>query len=145
MMPSGTYMSFDFGTKRMGLAVGQTVTCSASPLMTLSNTATMWPQIQTLIEQWQPKGLIIGLALQPDGSESKTSLLARQFGQALQQRFLVPIHYTEERLTSVEAQRLIREGRFDTRRHDKDSIAAVIILESWFNQITTDAPQYVSI
>lgn len=128
----GLFFGIDFGTKRIGIAVGQTLTQSARPLITIPNTPnSVFQQIQKLIDEWQPNAFVIGLALQPDGQDSITSIKAKQFGESLRQQFLLPIYYVEERLTSVEANRLIKENR--NAQHDKDAIAATLILESWFN------------
>lgn len=135
---SGTFFGFDFGTKNIGVAVGQTVTDTANPLTTLKaqNGIPDWRQLDQLVEEWHPKGLVIGLSLQPDGTHSKTSLKALRFGEALKARFKLPIYTVEERLTSVAASHTLQQMRGFVSRHEtQDAIAAVIILESWFNQL----------
>lgn len=129
----GLYMSFDFGTKRIGVAIGQSITQNATPLKTISNSQQLYQTIDSLIQEWQPKGLIIGLATQLDGSDSNTSIQAKAFGQQLTTQFTIPVFYIEERLTSVEANQMIKTHRI---AHDKDALAASIILESWFNSFT---------
>jgi putative Holliday junction resolvase len=126
-------MSFDFGTKRIGMAIGQSITKNATPLKTLSNTSQLFQAIANLIQEWQPKGFIVGLAIQPDGNDSNTSLQAKAFGQTLRDQFSIPVFYIEERLTSVEANRMIKTHKI---MHDKDALAASLILESWFNSMT---------
>src|SRR5438270_33990 len=101
----GTFLGIDFGTKYIGIAVGQTVTKSATPLTTLtfSSQEALWYSLTHVIQEWEPRGLVIGLALQPDGSDSPTSLKAKKFAEQCQSRFNLPIYFTEERLTSVAA------------------------------------------
>jgi putative Holliday junction resolvase len=131
-MKNGTYLGIDFGTKRIGLAVGQSVTRTATPLTTIHNNPQSLQQFTKVIHEWEPKGLVIGLALQPDGSHSKTSLLAQKFGQKLKQQYQLPVFFTEERLTSVAARRSMQDERL-AHVQDEDAMAAAIILESWLN------------
>lgn len=136
MNSEGVYFGFDFGTKYIGIAVGQTVTQTATPLTTLpaQHGVPSWETLNKLIKQWQPKGLIVGLALQEDGSHSATSLLATKFGKKLNQHFLLPIYFIEERLTTVAARQRLKELYPKSYyQHDVDAMSAVIILESWFN------------
>lgn len=132
--PMGTYLGFDFGTKFIGIAVGQTITKTARPLITLHAKLGIpqGKQLASIINEWQPQGLVVGLALQPDGCDSATSLLARKFAQMLQHQFALPIYFIEERLTSVEAEQRLKET--PNSRYDIDSMAASIILESWLNR-----------
>ena len=120
----GTYLGIDFGTKRIGLAVGQSITLTATPLITLK--ADDITRLSEIIKEWEPQGLIVGLALQPDGSHSQTSLIAKKWGIELKKRYDLPVYFIEERLSSVAA----REKYPDT---DKDAGAAAIILEGWLN------------
>ncbi len=131
----GTFLGFDFGTKYLGIAVGQSITKTATPLLTLlvKNGIPHWPEIAQVIQEWQPKGFIIGLALQPDNSHSATSLKAQKFGARLQAQFSLPIYFIEERLTSVAAREKIRDNPKACHLQDVDAIAAAIILESWLN------------
>ena len=133
---NGTFLGFDFGTKRLGIAVGQSITKTARPLVTLqvNNGVPRWEELERFINEWQPIGLIVGLAMQPDGSHSPTSKKALKLGQSLEAHFKIPVYYIEERLTSVAAHNFIKE-RTPTSRFggDKDAIAAAIILESWLD------------
>lgn len=132
MKPEGTFLSFDFGTKKIGCAVGQSVTHTASPLSRLATQqgTPPWEKIQRLIQEWEPDGLVVGLPLQPDGSHSLTSRSAHKFGRALQERFGLPVYFVEERLTTVAARERLAELPYAQR--NVDSMAAAIILESWF-------------
>lgn len=134
MKPEGVYLSFDFGTKKIGCAIGQSLTRTASPLARLpaKNGTPPWDLVLRLIQEWEPLGLIVGLPLQPDGSHSPTSRSAQQFGKQLQTRFGIPVHFIEERLTTVAARERLQEIPYAQR--NVDSMAAAIILESWFNQ-----------
>jgi putative Holliday junction resolvase len=145
-MPSvERYLGIDFGTKRIGIAVGQTLTQTATPLITLqTNQPDFWAQFQEIISTWSPQGLIVGLALQPDGSSSPISESALQFGRHLSKRFKVPVYFIEERLTSVEARQILKENPHLTKQHDKDTLAAALILESWFHQFSKDHPSHVT-
>ncbi|MBS0287233.1 MAG: Holliday junction resolvase RuvX [Proteobacteria bacterium] len=130
----GTFLGFDFGTKRIGIAVGQSITQTARPLITLSaqNGVPQPLALAKVIQEWQPTALIVGLAMQPDGSHSATSRKALKFGQSLHAQFQLPVYYIEERLTSVAALERIKESSTTSAiERDKDAQAAAIILESW--------------
>lgn len=146
-MAQGVFLGFDFGTKYIGIAVGQVITQTASPLTTLAarNGVPNWEKLNQIIEEWQPQGLIVGLALQLDGSHSPTSLLAKKFGQRLQKRYAIEIYYIEERLTTVAARERLKETYPDTfYQEDVDSMSAVIILESWLKSGFKEIAHHVS-
>lgn len=133
-MPN-VYIAFDFGYKRIGVAVGQPLTRSASPLATLDATlgVPQWERIQTLIHQWHPKAFIVGLPTCIDGTSQYTTAAARGFARQLRKRFALPVHLTDERLSTVEARaHLFAEGGYrKIKKTEVDSIAACIILEQW--------------
>ncbi len=132
-LPEGTLIAFDFGERRIGVAVGQSITGSASPLCTLDRrlgNEPNWPEIEAIVRAWKPKAAIVGLPLNMDGSEQRLGTLARRFAQRLHERTGLTVHLCDERLTTREAwERLIEGG---SRRHGPDPVAAQIILESWF-------------
>jgi putative Holliday junction resolvase len=130
-----SFLGFDFGTKYIGVAIGQSVTKTATPLLTLRacQGIPQWHEVQKIITEWEPNALIVGLALQPNGSDSDTSRKARTFGQLLKKRFALPVHFIEERLTSVAANQILKEEHQYTSQIDSDSMAAAIILESFLN------------
>ncbi len=130
-----SFLGFDFGTKYIGVAIGQSVTQTATPLLTLRarQGIPQWHEVQKIITEWEPDALIVGLALQPDGSDSDTSRKARTFGQSLKKRFALPVHFIEERLTSVAANQILKEEQQYPKQTDSDSMAAAIILESFLN------------
>lgn len=123
-------MGFDYGSKRIGVAVGQTLTCSAQPLaiVPVKNLQIDWAHISTLIQEWQPDALVVGLPMHADGSDNTTTVAARRFSRQLQGRYHLPVHIIDERLSSVAAAE--KKGS----RKSLDAIAAQIILETWFTE-----------
>jgi putative Holliday junction resolvase len=130
-MPKGVFLAFDFGTKRIGLAIGQTITQTATPLIAIhsDNGIPHWAQLDKIMQEWEPSAFVVGLALQPDGTDSPSSLKAKQLGKRLQKKYNLPVHYVEERLTSVAAKEWADQHPHAER--DLDAIAAAVILESW--------------
>ncbi|MCC5791725.1 MAG: Holliday junction resolvase RuvX [Legionellaceae bacterium] len=139
-MPTDVFLGFDFGYKRIGVAVGQSITASARALTTVNASAgePQWAQIDKLIQAWQPAALIVGLPTCLDGSEQYTTPAARHFAQALAQRYHCPVHLVDERLTTKEARaRLFAQGGYrEIKRAQVDALAAVLILEQWLAQST---------
>ncbi len=132
------FFSFDVGTKRIGLAVGQIITKTASTLTTLSvnNSQIPWPQLEALIEQWRPDAFIVGLPLNNDGTEHAITKKARSFGKKLKTRYHLPIYFMDERLSSIEAEQILAQQRPLKSKGEVDKLAAKLILESWFNQMS---------
>ncbi len=133
-----TLLGFDFGTRRIGIAVAQEVTAEARPLTTLAAVRHKpdWDSISALIEEWQPDLLVVGLPLHMDGSEQDMSRAARRFANQLNGRYRLPVELVDERLTSDEAENQLRDNKL-SRFQDKaqiDMIAAQLILQSWMNQ-----------
>lgn len=130
-----TVLGFDFGMKHIGVAVGQTITHSASPLTTLKAKDGIpdWETIAKLISTWNPQALIIGIPLNMDGTEQPITAAAKKFSNRLHGRFKLPVYPVDERLTTAEA----KQQLFDAagyRALDKaaiDSYAAKLIVESW--------------
>lgn len=132
-------LGFDFGTKRIGVAVGQELTRSARALETLRSRdgGPDWEGISRLIKQWQPAALVLGLPLNLDGSDHEITRLARRFGNRLRGRYNLPVYTIDERLSSAEAEALLaRQGHFD--KEEVDKVAAQVILQSWLEQQSTD-------
>lgn len=138
--PPVTLLGFDFGTRRIGVATGQTITGSVSALTTLTsvNDKPDWHTISELIQEWQPDLLIVGLPLNMDGTDTGITPMVRRFGNQLKGRYNLPVEMVDERLSSVEARsRLhdditLRHKRFD--REQVDQIAAQVIVQSWLAQ-----------
>ncbi|MGL5741863.1 MAG: Holliday junction resolvase RuvX [Legionella sp.] len=134
-MPSPVYLGFDFGYKRIGVAVGQQLTLSATPLATLSARVGVpdWSAVAKVIAQWTPQALIVGIPTCIDGSELYTTSAARRFAKQLAKRFALPVHLVDERLSTVEArEQLFAQGGYrKIKKSEVDSIAACVILEQW--------------
>lgn len=130
----GAVLGFDYGTKRIGVAVGQTVTRSASPLTTLRATRGEqpdWERISALIAEWKPCAMVVGLPYNMDDSEAEIAPRAKRFARQLEGRYRLPVHLVDERLTSREAERSLGPG--SERDERIDSLAAAFILETWLN------------
>lgn len=134
-MPDGVYLAFDFGYKRIGVAVGQLFTGSASPLSTLNAKLGVpnWDAVEKLLNEWKPLALIVGLPTCIDDSEQYTTAAARGFARQLRKRFAMTVHLVDERLSTVEARaHLFAEGGYrKIKNTEVDSIAACVILEQW--------------
>lgn len=132
-------LGFDFGLRRIGVAAGQSVTRSATPVATLSASdgEPDWAQVDRLIEQWRPDRLVVGLPYTMRGEEQAITARARAFAAELEHRYARPVHLVDERLSSKEAEAHLRDlrqqGRKRVRREQVDSAAACVILESWLN------------
>lgn len=133
---SQTVIAFDFGTKNIGCAVGQSITGTAQPLSALKAQDGIpdWNAIAKILQEWQPNLLIIGLPLNMDGTEQPLTERAKKFANRLNGRFKLPVQLHDERLTTVEARSdIFARGGFKALKKDKvDSISACLILESWF-------------
>lgn len=130
-----TVLCFDFGTKSIGLAIGQSITNTANPLTELKakDGVPNWEHVKKIIAEWQPDLLLVGLPLNMDGSFSELSRRSKKFANRLHGRFGLPVSMADERLSSFEAKgEIIRHtGSRDFKRNNVDSLAAKIILESW--------------
>ena len=135
---SGTVLAFDFGERRIGIAVGELQLGVAHPLETIDAEANevRFARIEALVNEWQPVLLLVGLPLALDGSEHAMTALARRFAQRLQGRYGIETRMVDERLTSVEAEQQARDIGLDVRkgRSKIDQLAAKLILEGYFNQ-----------
>jgi len=135
--PEGTLIAFDFGHRRIGVAVGQTLTRTANALAIVMVAKTPdWHNIAGIIKDWKPSALIVGLPLASDGKETDMSRDARSFGRQLEERYNRPVIFQDERLTSFGAEQRFVEARArgSMRKKDaalKDAMAAQIILENW--------------
>jgi putative Holliday junction resolvase len=125
-----TLLGFDFGIKRIGIAVGQSITGTATALCTINTRHGKpdWDRISGLIEHWRPEALVVGLPLHDDGSDSNLSKAARRFAQQLEKRYRLPVHPMDERLSSHAAKQFMRQS---TSKQEVDAVAAMIILQNW--------------
>ena len=123
-------LGFDYGTKRIGVAVGNSLTGSAQALDVIHNTRSdqTYQKIQELISEWQPSCLVVGLPLHPDGTEHGMTKRSRSFGQELAKQFGKPIHYVDERYSSV----LLEQD--SVYQESVDSHAAGLLLEQFFRE-----------
>lgn len=138
-------LGFDYGTRQIGVAVGQTLTGSAEPLTTLRARDGIpdWDQIGALIKEWRPQVLIVGLPLNMDGSESAMSIRAEKFARRLYGRFQLPVHTVDERLSTFAAKQSLRDnGRSPQsyRNNPVDSLAAALLLETWLADPDKETP-----
>jgi len=128
-------LAFDFGTKTIGVAVGQTVSYSANPLTELKarDGIPNWSQIEALVREWQPRLILVGLPLNMDGSYSELTRRAEKFGKRLHGRLGLQVEMVDERLSSFEAKGAIieRSGSRDFKQQGVDALAAKFILDSW--------------
>ena len=127
-----TLLGFDFGTQRIGVAVGQSITGTATALCTVKarNEQPDWDRISEIIDDWHPDALVVGLPLHADGSDSGFTAVVRKFAQQLEERSRLPVHIMDERLSSHAAKQLQHQDKTG-RKADIDAIAAMIILQNW--------------
>jgi putative Holliday junction resolvase len=133
---STTVLAFDFGEKRIGVAVGDLELRIAHPLSTIAaeDNTTRFAEIGKLIDEWKPAKLVVGLPMHADGAEHEVSRLARRFANRLEGRFGVKVALVDERLTSVAAESRLREAgaRGDRIKETLDAAAASEILAAYF-------------
>lgn len=133
-LASSIVVGFDYGLKYVGVATGNRLTCTATPLAHLRarDGVPVWREVEALLQEWQPGLLIVGLPLNMDGSESEMSRRTRRFANRLHGRFGLQVSLQDERLSSYEAKSLLggqvrHGGRID-------SLAASLIVEQWLAQ-----------
>ncbi|CAJ0808854.1 MULTISPECIES: Holliday junction resolvase RuvX [Ralstonia] len=128
--PDGTLLAFDYGEKRIGVALGNTISRSARALETIPNRSVdfRFAQIARLIDEWQPVGFVVGMPVHPDGDEQPMIKLAKRFGNQLHGRYGLPVTWVDERYSSIAAQ--------DAGASDDvlDAEAARIILQQFFDE-----------
>lgn len=134
-------LGFDFGMKYLGIAVGQKISKTASPLSSLKmkNGSPDWEQITTLIAKWQPGELIVGLPLNMDGTSQPIAEAAKSFTDDVAQRYQLPTYLVDERLSTWEAKNRLnirKDVTLKKREIDKvNSFAAMILIEQWLQEI----------
>lgn len=133
----GTVLAFDFGEKRIGVAMGESVLKIAHPLTTIASEVNdvRFGAIEKLIAEWQPAQLVVGLPLHMDGTEHEMTQRCRRFARQLEGRFRLPVALMDERLTSAEAEDMLAEQgrRGKQNKHLIDQVAAQRILQAWFD------------
>jgi putative Holliday junction resolvase len=128
-----TLLGFDYGRLRTGVAVGQTLTGTASALVTLQarHNKPDWDGIDKLVREWQPDGLVVGVPVHMDGTEQEMTAAARKFGRQLKARYNLPVYEADERLSSAEAEQNLG-GAQDKAAIDRE--AARLILQAWLDE-----------
>jgi putative Holliday junction resolvase len=131
-------LAFDYGTRRIGIATGDTLTRTARGLKTLDNGPQLpWDAIAALIRDYSPAKLLVGLPYNMDGSETTLAAVIRQFARDLERRFSLPVTLIDERQSSREAERQLRDARAAGLKRkrvthgDVDMTAAKVLLERW--------------
>jgi putative Holliday junction resolvase len=135
---SGTLIGFDFGEKRIGVAVGETRTRLAHPVAAIHEEGTQarLAAIERLVAEWRPAGFVVGLPRHRDGGEHEVARLAGKFARRLGARFGLPVAFVDETLSSAEAGARIREaGGRAPSKGDLDAHAAAVILQSYLDTI----------
>ena len=138
MKTNGNILAFDFGEKKIGVAVGNSITKSAHPLDTIRKIKKVERNqiIDTLLKEWEPNIVVVGLPLNEDGSDSRLTGLARKFAEKIQNRSKIKTVMVDERYSSVEAKMLIQNSTKNILKGSLliDQIAAQIILDSYFDR-----------
>jgi putative Holliday junction resolvase len=133
--PLKLVLGFDYGTRQIGVAVGQLITGQARELCILKaqNGVPDWQKVEALLKEWQPDALVIGLPLNMDGTPSEMSDRAEKFARRLNGRFNLPVYTQDERLTTYAAKgvRLAQGQRDGYRERPVDALAAAMLLEGW--------------
>ena len=123
-----SYLAFDFGMRRVGVAVGNSLLRQAQPLKTLAAQGeARFAAIEALVHEWQPSALVVGVPFHPDGAAHENTQRARRFGRQLHGRFRLPVNEVDERYSSTEA---LADGAADV-----DAAAAAVILDQFLRQL----------
>jgi len=138
-MSSLTVLGFDYGTKSIGVAIGQSLTGSANPLLSIKavDGIPKWEEVGMLIEEWKPDLVVVGLPLNMDGSEQEMTQRAKKFANRINGRFGIKIATQDERLTTADAKaRLFEMGGYKAlTKGQVDAMSAVLIIESYFESL----------
>lgn len=133
-----TYLAFDYGTRSIGVAVGQSITATATPLSAIkaNDGVPDWELLAALLREWQPTACIVGLPLNMDGTEQEISVRARKFANRLHGRFGVQVALQDERLTTASAKELLFEqgGYRNLSKEKIDSASACLIMQDFLQQ-----------
>ena len=137
-IPEGTLLAFDFGTKRIGIAVGNTLLRRANPLTTINDekTEARFAAIAALLNEWQPSALVVGLPSNDDGTPHELTALCRRFANRLKGRFNLPTILLDERYTSLAASAQLNEEGIHGMKQKTliDQYAAQQILQAYFDE-----------
>jgi len=140
-IPAGDYLCFDYGSKRIGVAIGNSLIGTARPMKVVDNHSGTpdWQSIDQCMEEWTPKALLVGIPLTAEGEKQDMTHHASGFAKRLKKRYNVPVFDADERFSSIEAQQELqkmraRGQRGKTQHADVDKLAAALILERWFSE-----------
>ena len=134
-----TVLGFDYGSKKIGIAVGQTITKTASGVETLQNINNKpdWDKIKNIIADWQPQALLIGIPYNMDDTEQPLTIAAKKFSRQLENSFKLPIYLVDERLSTRESWHRLKEHSanqsYKKKREKIDQVSATLIIETWFS------------
>jgi putative Holliday junction resolvase len=131
MMTGGVVLGFDFGTRRIGVAIANAVTRTARPLSTVeaSDARARWKAIAALVDEWQPGSFVVGIPRHPDGAAHELTARCERFARQLEGRFRLPVARVDERYSSAVSERAT----------DVDAAAAAVILQQWLGESERDA------
>lgn len=139
-----TYLAFDYGTMSIGVAVGRLPPGRAegAGAIAVHRRGPDWPAIERLLTLWRPQALVVGLPLNMDGSGNPMTVAAHRFGQRLDGRYHIPVYWVDERLTTASARAgvAVSGARRTRRKAMLDTLAAVTILQAFFDDRTADGP-----
>ncbi|CAL4325541.1 Putative pre-16S rRNA nuclease [Buchnera aphidicola (Eriosoma lanigerum)] len=131
-------IGFDFGTKNIGVAIGQTLTFTAQPLQSIQSKHSIpnWNIITNILFEWKPKIIVVGLPLNMDGTKQNITYQAETFANQIETKFYLQVKLHDERLSTIEAKSILfqKHGFKSLDKTKIDSISAMIILESWFQK-----------
>ncbi|WP_239986705.1 Holliday junction resolvase RuvX [Fastidiosibacter lacustris] len=130
-------IGFDFGNSRIGVASGQMITKTATPIATISakKGEPQWKELDKIIKQWRPTDIVIGLPIDAKDQETKITEQTRAFAEKIKQRYQKPVHLIPETFSTREARWRLEEVQNKSNRHLKvDALAACVILETWMNE-----------
>jgi putative Holliday junction resolvase len=134
-----TYLGFDFGLKKIGVAIGDTETGIANALTTIPSipNKTRWQAIQHLIANWQPSAIVVGISRNMDGTDHDVTRAIQKFARQLEGRFALPVSQIDETLSSREAWGLLYQDTGVSHARAiklQDQVAAQLILQTWLDQ-----------
>lgn len=139
MSSTQSYFGIDYGTRKIGIAVGQTLTNTAMgiAIIPVRGGEPDWPQLDQLVQRWKPNAFVVGMPYNMDGTESDMTIKAIRFAEVLSERYQKPWHRMDERLSTRAAREISRDNAelIGKRYNDKgqvDAMAAQLLLESWF-------------
>jgi putative Holliday junction resolvase len=140
---SGTVLAFDYGQRRIGVAVGEAALGIAHPLMVIEGGAgdEPWEQVSELVAEWKPAAFVVGMPVHDDGRRHELAAAVHGFSRQLARRFGLPVHLVDERFSSSEAASHLREAgiRGRAQKPHLDALAATAILQAWFDSEKTRA------